>query len=139
MASVTAVRAALRNRLATVTNLNAYARVPGTIVVPAALVIPGDPVVVYDSAMSRGVDDLHFVVRVLVQYADPETAEDALDAYLAGAGPSSIKTVLEADPHLGGVADFVEVPSVGGYGAYSYNDQRYLGVDFAVAVSVVGA
>lgn len=87
----------------------------------------------YDATMSRGADRGTFLVHVLVGRADARSARNALDPYLAGAGSSSVKEAVEADPTLGGAVSStrvlgatVVVMSVGGI--------DYLAATFAVDV-----
>lgn len=134
MASIPAIRDAIKTRLATISGLRPYDTVPGSLLPPAAIVMPGDPVVVFDSALGRGGDELNFVVLVVVQYAVERVAQDNLDAYLATSGSSSIKTAV--DGTLGGVVSDACVTSARSYGVHKVNEIEYLGVEFTVSVMV---
>lgn len=134
MASISAIRDGLRARLATIPGLYEYDIVPDDIVTPAAVVMPGEPLVVFDSTFARGSDEFNFLILLLVQFANERTAQDALDAYLAGSGASSVKTVVEADQTLGGAVAYVTVTSAINYGAREYAGVQYLGVEFTVVV-----
>lgn len=136
MASVTALRRGLKNRLATIDGLRAYATVPGQVMTPAAVVdVDG---IRYDSTMARGADDFIFVVRLLVSTADDATGQDALDAYLAGSGAASMKAAIEGDTSLGGVAHFARVDSVRAYGQVEYGAITYVGAEVLVEVTASG-
>ena len=140
MASFSTVRTALAARLATISSLHAYDTIPGTVEVPAAIVtIPPGQFVTYDTAMARSADDLTFSILLLVSPADDAIAQDALDAYLAGTGTSSIKTAIEGDPDLGNTADYVAVGGAADYGLHEVAGISYWGCRFSVAVGVTGA
>jgi hypothetical protein len=135
MAGVSAIRDGLKTRLATIVGLNAYDTVPGTLTVPAAIVEPDEPVIVFDSTMGRGSDDLYFTVLVLVQIGTVRAAQDALDAYLAGSGTGSVKAAVEGDMSLGGVVSFARVARADGYATYKFNGVDYAGVRFRIEVT----
>jgi hypothetical protein len=139
MPSFSTARAAVKARLDNITGLNAYATAPGTPNLPAAIVLPGSPPIVYDEVMSRGADRYNFDVLVLVNASATQLAQDKLDAYLAGTGDTSIKTVIEADERLGGEADWTRVVAVTQYGDVEYGGNQYLGARLAVEVSATMA
>lgn len=134
MASISAIRDAIKTRLETISGLRVYDTVPGTVVVPAAIVAPGDPLIVFDVAFARGGDSINFVVLLLVQYAVGRVAQDNLDGYLATSGTSSVKAVV--DGTLGNVVQDACVTTARAYGIHRFNDVDYLGVEFAVAVMI---
>lgn len=69
---------------------------------------------VYDSAMSRGLDEWRFTIRGLVsQSVLDEGAQKKLDAWLASTGGESIKAALEADRTLDGSVSDSRVERVG--------------------------
>lgn len=139
MASYSAIRDGLKTALETIEGLRVDDTAPGQINPPAAVILPGDPVVSWDSTFDRGSDDFQFIARVLVSLADLRTAQDALDAFLAGSGDSSVKQAVEGDDTLGGVAYSTAVSSARNYGEYSYAGVTYLGVEFVVDISADGA
>ena len=134
MASILAVRDGLKARLATIAGMHPYDIVPDDITTPAAVVMPGDPLIVFDSTFGRATDELNFVILLLVQFANERTAQDALDAYLAGSGSSSVKAAVEGDQTLGGSAGYCTVTSAINYGGREYAGVNYLGVEFTVVV-----
>jgi hypothetical protein len=135
VASVSTIRDGLKARLATIPGLYEYDIVPDDIVTPAAVVLPGDPLIVFDSTFARGSDEFNFLILVLVQYANERTAQDQLDGFLAGSGTSSVKTAIEGGGGtLGGVVACVTVTAAGSYGAREYAGVQYLGVEFSVVV-----
>lgn len=136
MGSLADIRTGLKNRLATISGLNAYEKAPGVVVVPAAFPIPG--AIEFDETMNRGVDSYTFTVRVLVGRAVDKVAQENLDPYLAGSGTSSIKAAIEGDGTLGGAADWTRVSRVSRYGDIDHAGEGYLGADFTVEVSPDG-
>lgn len=135
MASVTDLRNGLATRLATISGLHDYARVPKTVNLPAAIVQPApDSAIMFDAAGARASDDFMFVITLLVTDAVDEIGQAALDPYLAGSGAQSIKTVIEADGTLGGAAQWVRVTGVRNYGLIEQGGIQYLGAEFVVEV-----
>lgn len=138
MASVSAIRDGLAARLATIDGLRVSDVVPGQVPVPAAIIKPGargKDAITFDRTFGRGSDELTFSVMVLVSTASDRTAQDALDAYLAGEGASSVKAAIEGDETLGGLVSFAHVVSVREYGLVDYNGVSYLGADFTIEVT----
>ena len=132
-ASYSNIRAKIAEALRQIDGLHAYDRAPGQVVTPAAVVLPGDPAVSYDSTMARGSDDMLFIVRVLVGAAVDQASQDTLDAYLAGTGDSSIKAVI--DGNLDGTVHFARVAEARNYGEYEHGGVSLLGVEFVVEVT----
>lgn len=136
MGSLADIRTGLKNRLDTISGLNAHATAPGMVVVPAAFPLPGT--IEFDETMNRGVDSYTFTVRVLVGRAVDKVAQEKLDPYLAGSGTSSIKAAIEGDGTLAGAADWTRVTRVSRYGDIDHAGEGYLGADFTVEVSPDG-
>lgn len=137
MGSLANIRTGLKNRLATITALNAHDKAPATVVVPTAFPMPGT--IEFDETMARGVDSYTFTVRLLVQRAVDQLAQENLDPYLDGSGTFSIKAAIEGDGTLGGAADWTRVIRVPRYGDIDHAGQMYLGADFTVEVSPDGS
>jgi len=137
MGSLANIRTGLKNRLATISVLNAHDKAPATVVLPAAFPLPG--AIEFDETMARGVDSYTFTVRVLVQRATDQIAQENLDPYLDGSGTFSIKAAIEGDPTLGGAADWTRVVRVPRYGDIDHAGLMYLGADFTVEVSPDGS
>lgn len=131
---MSAIRDAIKARLATISGLRTHDTIPGTIMAPAAIVMPGDPLIEFDDAFGRGGDTLNFVVLLLVQYADIRIAQDSLDAYLATSGAASVKAAV--DGTLGDTVSDAVVTAVRNYGVQDYNGVEYLGAEFPVRVMV---
>lgn len=121
---------ALGAALATITGLRVTDYPASTAAVPAAMV--GLPTTLeYDSTKGRGLDHVVIPITLLVGNVVDRSARDALSAYLAGSGASSIKAAL--DGKLGGVVQTarvmgarIEVVTLGGV--------DYLGATFDVDI-----
>ena len=137
MASMMALREGIATRLATIDELNVYAFIPDTIVTPAAIVAPGEEAFIqWDTSMSRGSDDYTFRVTLLLPRGSDQDGQAKLDAYLAGSGAESVKTAIEGDETLGGVADWAHVTEARSYGRVRWNEIEYYGCELVVTVGV---
>ena len=162
MADIPAIREAIATALATLPGLRTFAYIPDTVPTPAAIV--GAPEVDFDLVMARGADTIRLPVRVLVGRADDRRAQIALDTFFetdtgsirltdeAGvylvtetgvpivieATSASVKSVIEADPTLGGAAMSCRVTRAGGYGAYTIGGVDLLGAEWLVEVIAGG-
>jgi hypothetical protein len=137
MASMTALREGIADRLATIAQLNVYAFIPDTIVTPAATVAPAaETFIQWDTSMSRGSDDYTFTVTLFLQRGSDQDGQSKLDAYLAGSGADSVKTAIEGDATLGGVADWLQVTEARNYGRFRYNEVEYYGCELVIVVGV---
>lgn len=68
---------------------------PAPGVVPPAAFVGWPDEIDYDAAMGRGAWSLTVPVLVAVGKSDLRSARDAITAYLAGSGPSSIREALD--------------------------------------------
>jgi len=143
MASLTAVRAALADRLDAVDGLRVPGWVPAEISPPAVILVPGvdraRSAIVYDKSMVGGSHTMNFLAKVLVSTAHDLSAQRLLDVYLDSDGVSSVKAALEDDMtelvHDDEVvADYVQVPAVLHYGLTDWAGVTYLGADLHVEV-----
>lgn len=128
------IRAALKTRLDTIEGLRAYDNAPGQVNVPAAVVTPAaGEFITYGTSMGGQSDELAFIITLLVDTALTPNAQKKLDAYLDGAGPGSVRAVVEASG-LGSGAELQKVTGVRSYGLIEYAGTDYLGCVFAVTV-----
>ena len=140
MASLTSIRNGLETRLATISGLEVFDRIPDQIeAFPAAVVAPpeGELFWQYDQALGQAVADLiTLAVRVFVGRVDAEHAQTQLDAFIASSGASSVRVAIEGDRTLGGACDTLSVTGARRYGAYSVGDAgiQLLGVEFLVTI-----
>ena len=136
MADYTAIRDGLATRLDTVpTFLTVHATVPGRIVAPAAVVVPGRPVATYHDSMIGSGGSLtvfNFEIVCAVQSMTEEFAQDALDDLISGT--SSVPAAIEADPTLGGAATTCQVRQAVDYGVVTFADTEFIGARFLVEV-----
>ena len=115
------------------TTVNTYAKQKGSIQVPAVIVERARTV--FDSTMGRGADDLILSVILLVSVGFDETAEDMVDAALAGSGASTLKGCVEADKTLGGSCHFARLADAGPTEIIEYAGVQYVGVRCSMEVT----
>lgn len=123
MATLSAVRDGLRDRLATISGLHAHDLWPEPLVTPAAVVVPAN--VGVDATFSGEQFDT-FDLVVVVQAAVLRIAQDALDGYISRSGSGSVQAALEGDQTLGGAAQFLIFDGWQEYGRQDIDDVPYL-------------
>ena len=132
-ATVSSLRAGLATALGTIANLRVYELVPDNPQHPSAIIRIDR--VEFDSTMARGSDEFAFVITVVVGRADDRAAQMKLETYVAGSGSQSIKTAIESDPTLGGIAMACRVQTAQNIGSLERPDgTSLLAVDFVVSV-----
>lgn len=118
MATVSAMKAALKTAAATISGLDAHASEPlsmGSKPVGYPRLVPS--LREFDVAFNgAGVWAFDFWVIVPVGDRDLNRAETTMDPYLSETGTNSLKAAIEADPSLGGVVDSVRVTGLSNYG-----------------------
>ena len=134
------VRSELERRLSTVAGLRVYALPPESVTeLPAAIIQPGQPLAEYDRTMAGGSVSYNFAVLVLTRSGDDAEAWKELAAYVAPAGPHSIKAAVEkafveeegsAGKRSG--VDWFRVVQAEGGGRTLYNKAAHWGVTFQV-------
>ena len=133
MATLTGIRQGIGTALESITSLTVKDYVPDSIEPPTAVVGVVENIV-YDSTMARGSDTYTIPIFLYVSRVDAQDSQETLDGFLASSGSSSVKTQIESDITLGGVAQSVRVVEADNYGVYSINNIDYLGVEFTVEV-----
>ena len=133
MASLSSIRSGIATNLGNISSLTVFGFVPDSIEPPTAVVGVVDNIE-YDTSMSRGADTYTIPVFLYVSRVDAQDAQDTLDAFLASSGSSSVKTQIESDVTLGGVANSARVVEADNYGVYTINNIDYLGCEFTVEV-----
>lgn len=114
MADLGTVRQAIATALANVgTDVQVSAYLLPQPSPPTLQVLPGEQQ--YDRAMHRGLDIRTFTIQGFVAYNESTETQKRLDELMAPTGARSVKTVLEADPTLGGVVSAIHVTSDSGY------------------------
>ncbi|WP_241253605.1 hypothetical protein [Streptomyces sp. W1SF4] len=118
--------------------LTCYGYTPDS--VPAPCFFAGEFTLEFDKAMRRALDEAELTCRVLVGRADDVSAQRTLDALLAGSGPASLKTTIEAargepgQPALGGLCDDFHVTRVQGYRWYEHQGTQYVGAELIIRI-----
>lgn len=134
MADIKQVADGIADRLETIDGLGVHREPPGTVESPAAAVSLES--VDYDSTMSRGSDDLTFVVDLFL--TDGPQGLENLYAYLNGSGAKSIKAAVEEDPTLGGVAMYAVVTEARKPNRAEVGQGSFLHAEVAIVVCVAG-
>lgn len=133
-AAISELRSGLVNQLNAITGLRTYEVIPDSPNFPAAVIALDR--VLYDSTFARGCDSIEFTVTIVVGRGDDRTAQNRLETFIAGTGAGSVKTVIEADPTLGGVAMDARVTEANNVGTVNNADgSTFLFVDFQVVVT----
>lgn len=131
-----AIRTALATALRTVVD-DAGAQLEASPFAPDALdppwAYPGQMVGEYDQTMG-GLSGLTVTVKVMTSRAEDQRGQELLDAFLADAGPTSIKAAIEADPTLGGECADLHVAGWDGYQTYEIAGAEYYGAELTVVV-----
>ncbi|MFD7860975.1 hypothetical protein [Streptomyces sp. NPDC059783] len=141
---MSAVRNAIADAARAVTLPAGTAALTSTGYVPDAVTAPhffcAEYSVDYDRAMNRALDEVELTCRVLVGRADDKSAQAILDNLLAGSGPTSLKTAIEAargapgDYALGGLAHDLHVTRVQGYRWYEHQSTQYVGAELIIKI-----
>lgn len=130
-----ALAAAVRSA---VPSLNCFGYLPDSIPEPAFCV--GEVEITYDQAFARGLDELLVTCLLLVSRADDRSGQAALDRYLSGSGPHSLKRAIEAargapgEAALGGLADDLHLQRVQAYRTYTTGETTYYGAEMVVRI-----
>ena len=129
--TLTTVRDGLATRLDTISGLRVYATPPDAVQeLPAAIIVPDDPLASYDQVMDAGDVQYSFTVLLLLNSADEAQAWADLEPYISPTGASSVKAAV--DGTLGGDADWARVVRTSAVGKQTYNRNSYWGAKFRV-------
>lgn len=117
MPTLTEIRQAIDDTLQSrIDGLRCFGQVSDVTQLPAVVVMPARDAVDFNGAMGRGLDTYRFELYVLVQRGEITTAQSALDQYVTGSGPRSIRQVIYENDDLGIGVDDASVESVREYG-----------------------
>lgn len=132
-ATVTELKEQLQVRLATITNLRAFAQQPDQ-VNPSlgGVAFPTLESITYHGAMKAGLITHVFTISVIVGRAAERTSQNLMDTYLSY--DSGIRAAIEGDTTLGGYAKTLIVEEASNISTVDANDTTYLTVDFRVVV-----
>ena len=138
MADFDLIRQALATALEAADDIKAvYPAVPDAVgVVPAGIVVPGEPVALYhrtSAGRSSGLTQYNFDVVVVAHRFGNQHGQTEIDRFLSTDTGSVIQS-LEADQTLGGTASVVHVTEAGDYGQIQVGDTDYVGCRFIVEV-----
>jgi hypothetical protein len=137
MADLTAIRAGLKANLLAIDGLQVSEYFLTNPSYPTALILAGPTE--FDQAFGRGLDQLTFLVRVVVGAVTDIGSGANLDAYLAGSGSRSIKAAIEADITLGGACSTLQVTRHEGEQPYLVEGgSPALGAEFRVEIRAHG-
>lgn len=120
--------------------MNAYSEVPDSIANIGFVV--GEIDIDFNATMKRarvgntrnGTDQAHITIRILVARFDDKAAQRALRSFMSGKGPTSVVQALEGDRTLGGTVDDSRVVDMKGNRLFTYNENRYYGVELTLFV-----
>jgi hypothetical protein len=121
-----------------VPSLNCFGYVPDSC--PEPCFYAGEVDITFDRTFGRGLDEIEVTCRLLVSRADDRSGQAALDRYLAGSGPHSIKAALVAargapgEPALDGLCDDLHLTRVQAYRMYQVGEVQYYGAELIVRV-----
>lgn len=137
MTNIGAIREALKVRLDTIPGLTTYATMPGSVNVPAAVVIPGPgPFLNYHESF-EGADRVAMSIVVYVAYTHQDGSQGNLDGYLANTGTSSVKAAIDGDLDLDGTVQFAVVTEARNYGILNVGGTDYLSCEFGVDIGAL--
>jgi hypothetical protein len=128
------IRRAVMDRLGQIPDVTPYAFVPDAVETPAVFIEPAASFVDYTQGYGR--PNWKFVITVLVNRIDEDTAQDALDDYIDPDGPIvAILARTDIDDSLNAVAS-IEPLSAGRYGSYRVGNTTYLGAQISISAQI---
>lgn len=140
MSTLAAIRDGIKTTLeANISGLRVHDTIPDQVNPPAVVNTPIDWDFVV--AMGRGVDTWTFELLVLVARPSLRSGQDALDAYITGAGSSSIRQAIFNNRTLGLTNTDAHIAGKGSgpYAAtYTVNGVEYLGATLRLIVHTSG-
>lgn len=102
MPTLTEIRKAIDNTVQrAIPGLRGFNDVADVVQVPAMVVMPSRDTADFNRTMGRGLDIWRFDLYVLVPRTEGSVAQAALDQYVSGYGPRSLREVFWNDPTLG--------------------------------------
>lgn len=131
MASITSLRSGLATNLLTA-GVRSSGTLPAQVNPPFALVAPSG--VNYHRAFNNSLSEYSFTITLVVAQMSERNAQNSLDAFCSATGNSSIRSAIESDKTLGGVAYDTVVTDMRNYGATTIGETTYLAAEFNVVV-----
>lgn len=131
-ATISQIAAGLATNLGTVAGLRTSAYQPEQLNPPCAF--PVLNTVTYQNAFQGGDVQTDWTIHVIVGRYTDRTAQAVLDTYLSYSGSSSIRSAIESDRTLGGVAQTLVVMSAASITSLNSADAEFLQITFSVTV-----
>ncbi len=94
--------------------------------------------IVYDMAMSRGLDEWFFTIRGFAASGTDKAAQMRLDPWLNSTGAQSVKAALEVDRTLGGTVSDARVVGVARMAVFSAGSSNLFGAEWTLRVLAAG-
>jgi len=132
MASLSELREGIAKNLTSIVGLRVSSYMPDNPNAPMAVVIPQG--IEYHKAFRNGFNTYNFSVAVFVARVSERIGQNALDAYCASTGSSSIKSAIESNRTLSGLCFDLVVSDMSNYGSVIIGDNTYLTAEFTCAV-----
>jgi len=132
MADLTSVCDALAAVLDNIPGLRVNSGFTSQVNPPAAIVLPQPGQSLRFDAFGGGISYILRVV-VLVPYTQDSSSVNAMNAYLATAGPSSVSAAIQG-AQKNAAWECIDMDSVRGYGLTDWAGQTYLGAQIPVTV-----
>jgi len=137
MASLKAIRAAVATTLGTqIPTLTGYATIPEAVQAPAFVIEP--TLADFLVTMGKGTDTWNFDLHVLATYAVAELGQDALDEYVTGAGPRSIRSAIFSNRTLGLDNTDAHIAGLVAYGPFEAAAIDHVGATLRLVVHTPG-
>lgn len=131
-ATVSQVMTGLKDRLATISGLRAFAFQPDYINPPTAFPVLNE--ITYHGAFGGGDVLFDGVVQVIVGGISDRMTQGLLDGYASYSGATSVRAALEGDLTLGGVANTLVVSRSAGIRRITIGDAEFVQVEIAFQV-----
>lgn len=117
MPTLTEIREAIDNTVQNrIAGLRGFDEVTDVAQLPAMVVMPARDTADFTGAMGRGLDVWRFDLYILVQRGEGSAAQKALDQYVSGSGPRSLRQCFYENSDLGGVVDDASCEGIREYG-----------------------
>ncbi len=133
------IRQALVDRLGNIDDLTIYPRIPDSANVPCAWIAPdkGRPLADYQQIYGGGQVQYNFLIEIVTNRQDIESAQDILDDYASEDGPFLQRLhAYEAGDALSDlIGNNIEVLTASRYGSYKVGGTVYLGFQLAIQLS----
>lgn len=118
---------------AAVSDLQVYDTAPDSVLIPAVVIAPASPFVVYQTRFGSGVAAWRLEVTFVTGRIAEQAGQDRLDEWASPGGPI-IPALHAPGLDLGGVAEMVTVTAGQAYGVVRFGAAEYLGFQLLVEV-----